>query len=105
MRRRRGKPSAGKAEIIGRSDFLPIRWKYRPAIADKAKTAGKYSSSCIGMHADEVPISAESNPGTGRRGPGYGSGGVGGYIHDELGIEGHADPFQQWDGGHDAACF
>ena len=29
----------------------------------------------------------------------------GGYIHDELGIEGHADPFQQRDGGHDAACF
>jgi hypothetical protein len=49
--------------------------------------------------------SAESDAGTGGRGPGYGSGGVGGYIHEEVGIEGHADPFQQWDGGHDAACF
>ena len=75
------------------------------AIADQAEIAGKYSSSCIGMRAGEVLISAESNAGTDRRGPGYGSGGVGGYIHDQLGIEGHADPFQQRDGGHDAACF
>jgi hypothetical protein len=33
------------------------------------------------------------------------SGGVGGYLDDEVGIEGHADPFQQWDGGYHAACF
>jgi len=33
------------------------------------------------------------------------SGGVGGYFHDEVGVEGQADPFQQWDGGHDTACF
>ena len=71
----------------------------------EAETAGKYSSSCIGVRADEVLISAESDAGAGGRGPGYGSGGVGGYVHDEVGIEGDADPFQQWDGGHDAACF
>jgi hypothetical protein len=70
-----------------------------------AEIAGKYSSSCIGMRAGGVLISAESDAGTDRRGPGYGSGGVGGYVHDELGIEGYADPFQQRDGGHDAACF
>src|SRR5271165_490818 len=40
------------------SDSLPIRWKYRTALADKAEIAGKYSSSCIGMRADEVLISA-----------------------------------------------
>jgi hypothetical protein len=30
---------------------------------------------------------------------------VGGYRHDEVGVEGGADPFQWRDGGHDAACF
>ncbi len=52
-----------------------------------------------------VRSSAESDAGTGRCGPGYGSGGMGGYIHDEVGVEGHADPFQQRDGGDHAACF
>ena len=28
-----------------------------------------------------------------------------GYLHDEIGVKGYADPFQQRDGGHDAACF
>jgi hypothetical protein len=97
-------PSSGR-KIVGRSDSLPIRWKYCTAIADQAEIAGKYSSSYIDTRAGEVLISAESNAGTDRRGPGYGSGGVGGYIHDELGIKGHADPFRQQDGGHDAACF
>ena len=66
-----------------------------------------HGGSVCGRPADPlgVLILAESDAGTGRRGLGYGSGGVGGYIHDELGIEGHADPFQQRDGGHDAACF
>jgi len=30
--------------------------------------------------------------------------GVSGKFCDEAGVEGHADPFQQRDGGHDAAA-
>jgi hypothetical protein len=34
-----------------------------------------------------------------------GSGSVRGYFYDEVCVEGAADPFQQRNGGHDAACF
>jgi hypothetical protein len=33
------------------------------------------------------------------------SGGVGGDFHDEIGVKGRGNPFQQWNGGDYAAGF
>ena len=40
-----------------------------------------------------------------RLGSRLGAGRVRGYSHDEIGIEGHTDPFRQRDGRYHAACF
>ena len=53
----------------------------------------------------QTRVSAQADSGAGVRAGWGSSGSVGGEFHDEVGVEGCADPFQQGNRGHDAARF
>jgi hypothetical protein len=55
------------------------------------------------VHRNGRPLIGMTRCGDARRRPWESSGGVGYELHDQVGVQGCADPLQEGNGGHDSA--